>query len=100
MKNIFEHYTIEHNQILLEKHTPAIEAGRYNADDIAPWCGCMYETFGDELDYVMTIPHTRVWTVIQEGEEEPVIVAGRWRINRMGYLVSKEEWKDEKEMYA
>lgn len=94
MKNIFEHYTIEHNKVLLEKHK-----GRYNAEDIAPWAGCMYETFGDELDYVLSVPHTRVWTIMQDGEAEPVIVAGRWRINRMGYLVSKEEWKSEEEVY-
>lgn len=58
--------------------------------------GCMFETYGEELEYVQSINKTNpnlVWTVI-DSDGELVICAGYAYVNRMGYLITKTPWVD------
>ena len=57
------------------------------------WLGCMYETYGDEADYVFSLPEEKVWTYI-DGDNGTFLVAGRTYVNRIGYLVCEVPWKD------
>lgn len=65
-------------------------------DDISSWSGCMYETYGEELDYIQSFFNKprHIWTII-EAEDELVIQAGYWLINRMGYIITERPWEDE-----
>ena len=62
-----------------------------------------YETFGDDLNRVIEIHEKspkRVWTVIESDTDENLyIVAGLHHVNRVYYVVSKEEWTHEFEEY-
>ena len=49
--------------------------------------GTMYETYGEELDYVCSQPRNRIWTLL-DGDGGLSIVSGFWRINRLGYFIS------------
>lgn len=50
--------------------------------------GCLYETFGPELDYVRTQSPNTVWTVVDGDDGQLVIVSGFHFVNRIGYLVT------------
>lgn len=50
--------------------------------------GCLFETYGDEFDFVKRFDPRRVWTVI-DGEDGSLYVrSGFHVVNRVGYLLS------------
>jgi hypothetical protein len=100
-KQFYEKYTPEHNVVLLEEFKQE-ENSHITIDDICPFSGCMYETYGEELEYVRTISNKnikRVWTILDGEDGELTITAGFHFINRLGYLITKEEWNDDNEEY-
>lgn len=72
-------------------------------EDIAPWSGCMYETYGEELDYInsffkdrnLFLHQRQIWTIVENDDNDLVIRAGYWLVNRMGYIVTEVAWKEE-----
>jgi len=68
-------------------------------DDNASLGGTMFETYGNEVDYVRQIAEKeprRVWTYIDGVNDEPVMVSGFRFSNRIGYVVTEhalaEDW--------
>lgn len=62
-------------------------------DSCAGWDGCAYETFGDDLNYILTVNQTKprsIWTLL-EIDGHFVIQSGFHTINRFGYFVTKLE---------
>lgn len=51
----------------------------------------MFETFGEELEFVKKQPIKRVWTLCDEGGVL-YIVAGFYHINRLGYFITEEAY--------
>jgi hypothetical protein len=50
--------------------------------------GCLFETFGDELDFVRRQdPHT-VWTLLDGEDGDLYLRSGIHFVNRLGYLIS------------
>jgi hypothetical protein len=94
--DFLEKYTPEHNQVLLKTFVPNEHTTQ---DDMCSYGGAMYETFGEELDYVEEQPNKRVWTIIDAGGRDLALIAGRHFVNRFGYIVTDEEWEDEYEEY-
>jgi len=58
----------------------------------APFNSCMFETFGEEFDYVCNYDVKKVWTIIDEGGVT-FIISGLHYANRLGYLISTESAK-------
>ncbi len=86
-----ELYNPQINHILWDKYkdTPT------KKEDITSFGGCMYETFGEEVDYVITMAKQgRVATIVDE-DGGMFIYSGFWRFNRMGYLVLDKEIDEE-----
>ena len=65
-------------------------------DDNASFDGCMYETYGEELDYVYNLSQkeNRVWTIVEGDNDTMFICAGLHLVNRIGFLVTEEPWED------
>jgi len=66
-------------------------------DDNASFNGCMYETYGEEQDYVRAVAKEnpkKVWTII-EGDEGMYYVTGFHHVNRLGYLICEVEFEEE-----
>ncbi|MFZ1322332.1 MAG: hypothetical protein WAT71_12330 [Ignavibacteria bacterium] len=61
----------------------------------APISGYMFETFGEELDYVWEQPVNNVWTIIEGTSGAWYITTGKHLINRIGYLVTENQWTEE-----
>ena len=91
-------YNTEYNQVLLKELQAEEDTGSILPEDMCSFGGCMYETYGEEVDYVRQQPNKRIWTIIDE-EDELYIIAGYHFVNRLGYLVTDEEWSDENETY-
>jgi hypothetical protein len=63
-------------------------------DDNASLDGCMFETYGDEVDYITSLAETNtVWTYL-EGEDDCYFVTGMHLVNRIGYFVTKEPYTE------
>lgn len=74
-----------------EKYMPQIN--HIVGAERAAFSGRMYETFGEELQYVRSMasnPATcnRVWTII-DGDDSLIYSAGFHLINRLGYLITE-----------
>jgi hypothetical protein len=63
------------------------------------WDGCMYETYGDELEFVLTQPDTHVWTFLQ-ADDKHYVVSGYHLVNRLGYFVTEKPWVEEAQFRA
>ena len=53
----------------------------------------IFETFGDEYEFVKNAPFNKVWTWV-DGEGGTYILAGWHFVNRIGYFVTEVEWTD------
>ena len=49
--------------------------------------GCMFETYGEEFEFVRKQDPATVWTWV-DGEDGPLVLGGLHYVNRIGYLVS------------
>lgn len=56
-------------------------------DNNASWDGCMFETFGDELEFVRMQPTDRIWTIV-DADDGIAICSGYHLVNRIGYLIA------------
>lgn len=66
----------------------------------APWdqgdaTGCLYETYGEEYEFIKALDHRRVWTLVDNNDGTMNIISGRRWINRLGYLVTEVPWPAE-----
>ena len=101
----YELHTPEYNQILLMGLQSQEDTGNTLPEDLCSFSGCMYETYGQELDYVRSmIEENRVVTIIEgedeegeDGEMHSVIFyeSGYHIVNRIGYLVLDKPYTEE-----
>lgn len=52
--------------------------------------GCLFETYGEEFDFVRRQDPARIWTIIDGDDGDWHIVSGLHFVNRVGYLVSRK----------
>ena len=62
-------------------------------DDNASWAlddqpGCMFETFGEELEFVRQQDPRTIWTLMQGDDDVDYLLSGYHLVNRIGYLIS------------
>lgn len=65
-------------------------------DDNASYDGKMFETYGDELSYVLSFANhadpeerSKVWTIVEGDNNSICISQGYHLVNRIGYLISQ-----------
>lgn len=52
--------------------------------------GCMFETYGEELDYILSLDRKLVCTIIEGDDGDLYVTSGFHYVNRIGYLVLEE----------
>jgi hypothetical protein len=69
-------------------------------DDNASWEGNMFETYGSEAMHVYDKARegNNVWTIIEGDDDTMFITSGIHLVNRIGYLITEEEWTEETEI--
>jgi len=68
----------------LEKYHPV----KNPFDTNAPYDGCMFETFGKEVEFVRSQPNEKVWT-LAECDGRTFICEGFHFVNRIGYFITE-----------
>ncbi len=63
-------------------------------DSNASWNGTMFETYGEENEFVKSTPDNFVWTLL-DVDGESIITNGQSWVNRMGYFVCEVPWNDD-----
>lgn len=57
--------------------------------------GCtLVETYGDHITYLESIDENRIWTVIEDDNGNQIIVSGKMRLNRIGFIVTEHPWDE------
>ena len=54
----------------------------------------MYETYGEEVEFVQKADNRYIWTYLQ-GDESDLVCAGYHYVNRLGYYISEIPWENE-----
>lgn len=54
----------------------------------------LFETYGDEVDFVANYDNKYVWTRLQ-GDMSDLICAGYHYVNRLGYYITEVPWDDD-----
>jgi len=67
-------------------------------DTNASFDGCMFETYDEELDHVKAQPNNKVWTIVEGDDDTMFYLSGYHVVNRIGYLITEEEWEEETEV--
>ena len=67
-------------------------------DDNASLDGIMFETYGEELDFVRTQPNNKIWTYCDDGENG-WLSSGFHLVNRLGYVICTEPWTEDAEVH-
>jgi hypothetical protein len=49
---------------------------------------CLFETYGPELDYILSVDPALVWTVLECDDGNLAVVSGVHFVNRFGYFIS------------
>jgi hypothetical protein len=50
--------------------------------------GCLFETYGEELEFVRQQDPLTVWTFVDGDDGDQYLVSGYHLVNRIGYLIS------------
>lgn len=69
------------------------EPQKNHLDENASYDGYMFETFGKELEYVLSVSRetpNRVWTLVDADNGKLYICSGYHLVNRMGYFITKK----------
>jgi hypothetical protein len=54
----------------------------------------MFETYGEEVEFVQNYDNKYVWTRLQ-GDMSDLVCAGYHYVNRMGYYITEVPWDDD-----
>lgn len=67
-------------------------------EENASWNGTMFETYGEEFEFVKTQDVHNVWTIVEGENNDIFILSGFHLVNRIGYLITEEPWEEETEV--
>lgn len=59
-------------------------------DPYASFDGYLFETFGHDLDFVLSQNLTNIWTVIEGDNDTLYLESGFHVVNRLGYFITQE----------
>lgn len=85
-----ETFYLEISEEAFDAHYPLV-VNHFNPN--ASWTfldkgGCLFETYGEECEFVRQQDLRYVWTLV-DGDEGQYLISGMHFVNRIGYLVSK-----------
>lgn len=66
----------------------------------ASFDGCMFETYGEEFDFVKNANPSSVWTVIETDSVlyKTRVISGLHLVNRLGYIVTSNDFSENTEI--
>lgn len=92
MNNAISHAAADATQsaaMSFEQWVEAYKPIKNTFNELAPYDGTMFETFGNELAHVRAADENTVWTLVTGDDDELVVSNGFHYVNRVGYLVTE-----------
>ncbi len=74
---------------LVENHLNPHASWAINDDQ-----GCLFETYGEEFEFVRQQDPARIWTITDGDDGNLYVVNGLHFVNRVGYLISRDAVPD------
>lgn len=93
----YEYYNQEWTEEELDENETFI---KNHLNDNASLDGCMFETYGEELEFVMAQDPLRIWTYQDDDNGNPCITSGFHLVNRIGYLISEKPLEENMNIYV
>ncbi len=59
-------------------------------DQNASWNGCGFETYGQEIEFVINQNSKQIWTVVDGYENSCFLLSGYHLVNRIYHILTKE----------
>jgi hypothetical protein len=89
---------MQYNETGLEHWINTYRPIKNPISDTSGWDGTMFETHGEELDFVLKQHPQNVWTWwdVDHGSQ---IAAGYHIVNRIGYFITEKQWTEAMECY-
>jgi len=56
--------------------------------------GCLFETYGEELEFIKRQDDGRIWTILDGDDGDMYVASGFHFVNRVGYLLSRDPIPD------
>lgn len=75
-----------------EEHRPII-----NPHGDRGWGGTLWGSHGAELNFIRNQHENKVWTLVEVDGEMCIVTGFHW-VNRVGYFVTENPWKEECEV--
>ncbi|HVX16315.1 MAG TPA: hypothetical protein VHC22_34330 [Pirellulales bacterium] len=60
--------------------------------------GCLFETYGEELAFVLRQDPLTIWTLVDGDDGNQYVISGYHLVNRVGYLISKAPFPEDAEI--
>jgi hypothetical protein len=58
--------------------------------------GCLYETYGEDLDFIKAQPLNKIWTLMDDEATGIMFITNGFRlVNRLAYFITEEPWSDD-----
>ena len=54
-----------------------------------------FETYGEDLAFIRTQNPNHIWTLVDDDNGIPIIVAGYHFVNRIHYIITTKPWTDQ-----
>ena len=89
---------MEYNETGLEHWINTYSPIKNPISDTSGWEGTMFETHGEELEFVLKQHPQNVWTWwdVDSGSQ---IAAGYHIVNRIGYFITEKQWTEPMKCY-
>jgi hypothetical protein len=87
------HTTVKETRITEDKFREQFPLITNHLRENASWTygegnGCLFETYGEEEEFVMQQDPRCIWTLIEGDSGRESVISGFHRVNRIGYLIS------------
>lgn len=90
-------FITEEQEQLVDAWETAFKPIENHISDDRGWNGLMFETYGEDLQFVVAQPQNKVWTWV-DSDEGTVILNGYHLVNRIGYFVTEKAWSTNHEV--
>jgi len=89
---------MQYNEEGLEHWANIYKPIKNSISSTSGWDGTMFETHGEELEFVLKQHPQNVWTWwdVDGGSQ---LVAGYHIVNRIGYFITENQWQEPMESY-
>ena len=91
----FKHTNTLNMEINFEQFIEKYKPLKNHLDDNASYDGLMFETYGEELEFVRKQDNNKIWTIVEGENNNTWFLPNYHFVNRIGYFICEIHWENE-----